>query len=222
MSQFLDVYLPPSVPGYPCVIGPVYSTTITEAASGDEGRNKNWQHPLRKIKLPAAPARQWDIIQDLLDHVLVMGGPFSDFPFRDPFDFATVRLLAPNEAQTGVLSRVTLADQVLGTGDGFTRVFPLRKTYERGPYSYVRDIGLPVLSTVLVGDNGAAAGAHTVTRYGGEVTFTAAPAVGHALTWGGLYDIPVRFDSDDALSAIVAAFQAGGFAEINLDEQRVC
>jgi uncharacterized protein (TIGR02217 family) len=221
-DQFVDVYLPPSVPGYPCQIAPITSTTITVASSGDEGRNSNWKHPLRKVKLPAASARQWDVISDLIDHFLALGGPKSSFAFRDPLDFASVKLKAPNEPQDFVLQRVTGADQAFGTGDGVTRVFQLTKTYSRGPASYVRDIGLPVLSTLVLFDNGAPAGSYSVTRPGGVVTFASAPDAGHALTWGGLFDIPVRFDGDDSLAVIVAAFQVGGAADIPLQEARLC
>lgn len=222
MGQFVDIYLPPSVPGYPCVSSPVFSTTITEASSGDEGRNQNWLHPKRTFKLPAGEARQWDVIQDLITHALVLGGPFNSFAFRDPLDFATVGLEVPNEADATVRRRLTAADQVIGTGDGFNREFQLVKSYTRGPASYVRDIGLPVLSSVLIADNGTPTTAFSLTRPGGLVTFDVAPVAGHVLTWGGLFDCPVRFEADDSLSALIQAFQAGGFADITLSETRLC
>lgn len=222
-GQFVDVYLPPAVPGYPCLGSPVTSTTITVASSGDEGRNKNWQHPLRKLKLPALEARLWPVIRDLQKHFLVMGGPFNSWPFRDPFDFASIDILAPNEPTTTVLQRVTGGDQAFGTGDGLTRTFQLTKTYERGvAANYVRPIGLPLLSSLIIWDNGAPAASNAVSRPGGLVTFDAAPAAGHALTWGGLFDIAVRFEADDSLDQVVAAFQVGGASEINLQEARLC
>lgn len=226
-EQYVDVYLPPSVPGYPAMISPVFSTTITVASSGDEGRNRNWQHPLRKIKLPAAQARQWDVISDLIDHALVMSGPFNSWAFRDPMDFATVKLQEANEPQGTVLQRVTGLDQQFGVGDGLTRTFQLTKTYTRGPSTYVRNIGLPLLTypgvpAPLIFDNGSAAGANVISRPGGVVTFTDAPLAGHVLTWGGLFDIPVRFESDDTIDTVIAAFQVGGAAEINLQEARLC
>lgn len=228
-DQFVDVYLPPCIPGYPCVVSPVTSTTISAASSGDEGRNRNWLHPLRKVKLPSAEARTWDQIEGLQEHFLVLGGPFNSWAFRDPYDFATVSLEAPNERDTFVLGRVTLGDQAFGTGDGTTRTFPLTKTYTRGGLTYVRPIELPLLdlngkSTVLIGDNGSlvSPSGYSISRPGGVVTFTSAPAAGHALTWGGLFDIAVRFEADDSLSAILTAYQVSGFADITLQESRVC
>lgn len=224
MGAFYDVYLPPSVPGYPCTVTPTTSTTITEVSGGDEGRNRNWSQPKRKIELPAAEGRLWDIIADLNDHFLVLDGPSAGFPFRDPFDYASVRLLGPNESQNSVLQRVTPTDQALGTGDGLTRTFQLTKAYSRGSYTKARTIGLPVLSNLMVADNGSlvSSSSYSVSRPGGLVTFTTAPAAGHALTWGGIFDIPVRFETDDALNAIVRAFLVGGFAKINLVETRIC
>lgn len=222
MAEFIDTYLPAAIPGYPCMTSPKTSTTTTVASSGDEGRNRNWQHPLRKFKLPQAEARKWEVIDQLSKLFLVLGGPFSNFAFRDPMDFASVDLVGPNENQAFVLRRVTATDQVFGTGDGFARVFQLTKTYAYGPAAYVRPIGLPVLDTLLVADAGTPTEAFSVTRPGGVVTFDVAPLAGHSLTWGGLFDVPVRFDSDDALDTIIQAFLVGGAAEINLDEQRLC
>lgn len=222
MGLFYDVYLPSSVPGYPCLSSPVFSTTITEAAGGDEGRNRNWRHPKRKFKLPAAQAREWNVIQDLINHALVMGGPEAAFPFRDPLDFATIGLAVPNERDAAITPRLGATDQNFGTGDGTTRSFTLAKTYTRGPYTYQRAIELPVVGTMKVAVHGTPTTAYAVTRPGGVVTFDVAPPNGHAITWGGLFDVPVRFDQDTAIDAIIQAYQAGGFAEINLDEVRVC
>lgn len=221
-GQFVDVYLPPSVPGYPCLSSPVTSTTITAASDGDEGRNRNWQHPLRKFQLPAAVAREWQVISDLIDHFLVLGGPFITFAFRDPMDFATVKLIAANEPTASVLSRIRGTDQAFGMGDGFTRTFQLTKTYTRGPATYVRKIGLPLVASAIVFDNGAPAASYALSRPGGVVTFDDAPADGHALTWGGLFDVPVRFESDDSLDAVLQAYQVGGASQFNLQEQRLC
>lgn len=222
MGAFVDVYLPSSIPGYPCTGSPRTSTTITVASSGDEGRNKNWEQPLRRFKLPAAEARQWQIIADLTDHFLITDGPFASFPWRDPFDFASIRLAYANETTASILARIGGGDQVFGVGDGLTRTFQLTKTYQRGGYSKVRPIQLPVLSSLIILDAGGAAGSHSVSRPGGLVTFDVAPVANHVLTWGGLFDVPVRFDSDDAIDTVVAAYQVAGAAEINLDEQRSC
>lgn len=223
MAGFIDVYLPSTIPGYPCVRGPRTSTTITELASGDEGRNRNWAHPKRKFQLPAADARKdFDRILDLEDHFLILDGPANSFPLRDPHDYASVRLAYPNEPAASVLARLTAEDQPLGTGDGVTRAFPLGKAYTRGGQTYLRSIGLPVIANLLIADNGTPTSAYTVTRPGGVVTFTVAPTAGHTLTWGGLFDTPVRFESDDALMTVVKSYQVSGFAQVTFVETRLC
>lgn len=223
MSGFIDIYLPSSVPGYPCLSSPRFSTTITSASDGDEGRNRNWKHPLRKFKLPAGEARNWEVIADLMDMALILSGPWKSFAWRDPLDFASIRLATANEKTADILERLSPIDQNFGTGDGLTRVFQLTKLYQRGSFTYSRPILLPILDSLQLADAGAAIDAgFSVTRQGGVVTFDVAPLAGHALTWGGLFDIPVRFDSDEALDGVIQAFEAGGFAEINLDETRLC
>lgn len=221
-GSFVDVYMPAAIPGYPCLSSPRFSTTITSVSDGDEGRNQNWLHPLRHFKLPAATAREWAVVDDLVKMSLCLGGPFNAFAWRDPFDFASVDLLAPNEDPDAVLDRVTPSDQLFGTGDGFTRVFQLTKTYVYSGLSYTRPIALPILADLVIAIAGEVSEAFSVTRPGGQVTFTDAPANGAALTWGGLFDVPVRFDSDEGLDGVVQAWRVGGAAEINLDEMRSC
>lgn len=227
MTDFVDVYLPSKIPGFPCLSEPRFSTTITQVSGGDEGNNQNWVHPLRKFTLPEA-VRDFDVILDLLDQALVMAGPHMAFPFRDPLDFASIRLVTPNEPEDewqngpGILARISATDQALGIGDGTTRAYQLTKTYSRGGRTYVRDISLPVTDTLLIANAGTPTSAYSVTRPGGLVTFDVAPANGHALTWGGLFDVPVRFESDDAVATMVKTYQVGGAAQLVLDEVRLC
>jgi uncharacterized protein (TIGR02217 family) len=227
MSAFRDVYLPDAIRGFPFTSSPRTSTTITQVADGDEHRNINWKHPLHHFAAPQA-VKCMDDVEDLRDHWLVMQGPAFTFPFRDPFDFASRRLQAPNDEPT-----VGIADQVIGIGDGVTRSFQLQKTYSRGGFTHVRPIFLPVLGSVVVGINGLPAdtadpalpgGPYTfdVTRYGGTILFDHAPHVGEAITAGYLFDVVIRFESDDSLDAVVQAYRVSGFADLSFWEVRFC
>jgi uncharacterized protein (TIGR02217 family) len=224
MSSFIDAYLPSAIPGYPCVSSPRTSTSIVANAGGAEQRNKNWSSPLRQFVLPEAIARAWPVIEALKRHWLIMDGPFSTFPWRDPLDFASIDLLVANEAETSVVARVSMLDQPLGTGDGFTRTFNLAKVYSLGGHNHVRPITLPVVDTLLVADAGALVSAadYDLSRPGGAVTFDVAPGLGHALTWGGLFDVEVRYEADDTFAGILRAYQAGGASDLNLFEVRPC
>ena len=221
--RFLDVYLSSKIVGYPVDVAPMFSTQITAVDSGAEHTNRRWQHPLRDISIPQG-VRDQDTANALLDHWLIMGGPNRTFPWRDPTDFASVPLTQVNHAP--VLSRT---DCPLGTGDGVTKDFQLTRRYSRGGETYDRPIYLPVVSSVLIGVDGVAPGAAspaladpTVSREGGVVSFATAPHVGAVLTAGFLFDLNVRFESDDTYRSIMRTFGVQGFSEIPLKEVRWC
>jgi uncharacterized protein (TIGR02217 family) len=218
---FLDIYLPDAVPGYPCVSAPRFKTSIQVSSGGGEHRNQEWEHPLHRFVLPEAIARDTDVINDLKKHWLVTAGPYYSFAWRDPLDKATIDH-APNYPDDSIA--VSRTDQSLGTGDGIADTFQLTKTYVRGSGTYERTIHLPVLSALMIADNGVLVdpGDYTVTRPGGTIQFDTPPLAGHVLTWGGLFDVEVRFESDDQLETLVRTWQTGGFADLTLVEVRPC
>lgn len=222
MTRFVDVYISDCVPGYPCFSSPRWSTSITVADSGAEQVNQRWEHPLHRYTLPEA-VREQDVFEGIRDHWLVMRGPVYTWPFRDPLDFASVALPAPNTEPV-----VTGLDQVCGTGDGANKVFQLKKTYTRGLQTYTRDIVHPVVDSVIVRVAGANPATfsppmtYTVSRETGEITFNYAPAPGQVVTAGFLFDVEVRFESDDAFDGIVRTYGLGGFASLVLVEVRPC
>jgi uncharacterized protein (TIGR02217 family) len=190
--------------------------------SGAERVNQRWEHPLHRYQLPEA-VREQDIFEGIRDHWLVMRGPVHTWPFRDPLDFASVALLAPN-----TVPAVTGLDQVCGTGDGFSLVFQLKKTYTRGVQTYTRDIFHPVVSTAIVTVAGAdpatfsPAMTYTVDRLTGEIEFSYAPSPGQIIRAGYLYDVEVRFEADDSFDGVVRTFGLGGFADLTFVEVRPC
>ena len=219
MSRFRDVYAPPEMPGYPCISSPRTSTTIVSSSSGAEHANQNWEHPLWRYTLPEA-VRDHAVFEAVKDHWLAMRGPAYTWPFRDPLDFASVALAKPNTVPT-----LSMTDQVIRPGDGPAIPFQLQKTYVRGVYNYARKIELPVVSTVLVSVNGvdvSGSNPWTVSRPGGVVTFTTPPTPGQVVRAGFLFDVEVRFESDDTFDGIVRTYGVGGFADINLAGVRAC
>ena len=222
MSRFRDVYLSDCVPGYPCLSSPRFSTRLPAVDSGAEGVNQRWEHPLHAYRLPEA-VREHSTFEAIHDHWLIMRGPAYTFPFRDPLDFASVALPAPNQAPT-----VTGLDQVIGTGDGAAEVFQLRKTYTRGGFTYTRDIFHPVVASVIVTVDGADPATfsppmtYTVSRTTGQVTLSYAPAPGRVIRAGFLFDVEVRFEADDSFDGIVRTYGISGFADLALLEVRPC
>lgn len=217
---FLDIYMPDEVPGYPCVSAPRTKTTIQVNASGKERRNQEWEHPLHTFIMPEG-IRGWSVVQSLGKMWKITAGPFRSFAWRDPLDFSSGDLLVPNPETDPV---PTMTDQVIGTGTGFTDSFQLIKTYTYDTEDYERSIYLPVLNTVVVSDNGVlvASSDYTVSRPGGVITFDTPPLNGHIIRVGFLFDVEVRFESDDAFEGILRTWQAGGFADLTLVEVRPC
>lgn len=221
-DRFVDIYMDDQIPGYPCISSPRWSTSITRVDSGAERANQRWEHPLHRYTLPDA-VREHETYELIHDHWMVMRGPLHSWPFRDPLDFASVALPFPNTEP--VISRL---DQVCGTGDGANLVFQLKKTYSRGSQTYTRLIYHPVVSTVLVSVAGvdpltlSPPMTHSVNRLTGEITFSYAPSPGQIVRAGYLYDVEVRFESDDTFDGIVKTFSVSGFADISLFEIRPC
>jgi len=222
MTRFIDEYIPDQVPGFPCISAPRWSTDIQVVDSGVEQVNQRWVNALHKFMLPDA-IREHETYEAIRDHWMAMRGPVYTFPFRDPLDFASVALSLPNTVPT--LSRV---DQVIGTGDGLEVDFQLTKAYTVGAQTYTRNIYHPVVSTVLVGIDGEDPEAASpnfdwsVSRTTGVVTFVTPPENGAIITAGFLYDVEVRFGSDDAFEGIVKTYGVSGFADLELIEVRPC
>lgn len=234
MSRFVDVYLDRCVPGYPCISSPRWSTAIAQVDSGAERANQRWQHPLYRFTLPEA-VREHRVYEALRDHWLVMRGPLHTFPFRDPLDFASAPLVHPNQVPT-----ITGMDQQIGIGDGARLEFQLQKTYARGAQAYTRPIYHPLVATVVLTVNGLAPSAYrrpgtggpseppaefltfTVDRLTGIVTTSFPPSPGHIVRAGFLYDVEVRFETDESFDGVLRDYNASGFADLQLIEVRPC
>lgn len=222
MSRFIDQTLSPCVAGYPCISSPRWVTDITQVDSGAEQANQRWSNPLHTFRLPDA-VRTQDVVDAVRNHWLVMRGPFHTWPWRDPLDFASVALVTPNVAPT-----ISDTDQPLGTGDGVTREFQLVRRYTVGGQIYTRNIELPIVSTVVVGfvppvsNPSYTLPSWTVSRPGGVVTFDSAVEDGTALTAGYLFDVPVRFESDDAFEGVLTTLNLAGYSDLTFIETRLC
>lgn len=237
--RFTDVYLGRRIQGWPVSVAPNFSTQITRVDSGSEASNSRWADPLRDISVPNG-VRDHATFEALKRHWLVMRGPHKTWPWRDPTDFASVDLARPNEDTDDVLSRISATDQPLcdadgnvAIPDGVETVFYLGKRYDLGSPAepYVRRICFPVVDTVEIAIDGADPSAlspaltATVSRVGGVVTFSLPPPAGSPasrLTWGGLFDIQVRFADDDTFSGIMRTYAVSGFGDIPLSEVRFC
>lgn len=190
--------------------GPVRLTEIVTLASGCEHRNSRWADSRRRYDAGLG-IRTLDALHATLSFFEERRGRLYGFRYHDRVDHASG---PPSRA-------VAPTDQPLGTGDGATRVFPLAKTYGSGATAYRRAIAKPVAGSVRVAVGGIEVPAVKVScdPVTGLVAFAAdaVPAPGAAVSAGFLFDVPVRFDTDE-LAIDLAAFTAGEVPRIPLIE----
>jgi uncharacterized protein (TIGR02217 family) len=205
-SNFHEVSFPLAI-AFHSTGGPARRTEIVTLGSGYEERNAVWSGSRRHYDVGSG-VRTLDDLAAVIAFFEARMGRLYGFRFRD---FADCKSCAP-------AAMPAATDQALGTGDGTTRAFPLRKVYADMAASYIRAIVKPVADSVLLAVNGTAlTSGFMVDAETGLVTFDAAPAEGAVLTAGFVFDTPVRFDTD-TLSINLASFAAGEMASIPLTE----
>lgn len=150
--------------------GPRFQTTIVGLSSGGEQRNADWSQQRCEFNISWGIDRKEDY-QAVIAFFYARMGRAIAFRFKDWSDYQA-------------------AGVNIGTGDGTTKTFQLRKLYG----TYARKITRPVTGTLKVYVNGSL----TSVSLGalGTFTFAAAPASGAVITADFEFDVPVRFESD--------------------------
>jgi uncharacterized protein (TIGR02217 family) len=193
--------------------GPQRRTDVVVLGSGAEERNARWAHSRRRYDAGYG-VKTFGALSQVVAFFEERRGRLYGFRWRDRLDHSSA---APNVS-------ITPTDQVLGTGDGVTRIFALTKIYGSIHSPYRRPIVKPVPGSVRV----AVAGVEvvdgtdfTLDTTTGVVNFLDGhiPNVGEAVTAGFMFDVPVRFDTD-YLEVDLSAFEAGVIPKIPLIEIR--
>jgi len=189
--------------------GPVRRTDIVTLSSGREHRNSRWAQSRRRYDAGLG-VRTIDALHSVIAFFEERRGRLIGFRFRDRTDW---RSGPPSKEPTPL-------DQRIGTGDGATASFQLVKTYGSSFAPYQRPIAKPAGGTVRVALNGVEQAVGSVFNCDpttGIVTFTAPPPAGAIVTAGYVFDVPVRFDTDE-LDIDLSAFDAGEIPKIPLIE----
>jgi uncharacterized protein (TIGR02217 family) len=175
MTAFHEVQLPPGI-SRGATGGPAHKTTIVATDAGFEQRNADWSKARGQWDISYGIKTRTDMNTILAFHYARRGRLYG-FRYKDWSDF---------EATAQVL---------IASATGAETTAQLVKTYTDSGGSYIRTIYKPVATGFQLYDNGSplASSLNTVT---GVVTFSPVTA-GHAVTWTGTFDTPVRFDSDD-------------------------
>lgn len=186
-------------------------TEIVTLASGFERRSTPWAQGRRRY-LIGANLRALDDMAALTSFFEARRGRLYGFRFRD---FADFKSCAPGGS-------ISIADQVLGEGDGVRTGFALLKRYGEEETAPERRITKPVEGTVRVAINGIEqpAGAFAVDHTTGQVTLEHPPEFGAVVSVGFEFDTPVRFDTD-RIEVTLESFNAGRMAAAPLIEVRV-
>lgn len=181
---------------------PRYLVSVVERASGAERRNRLWSRPLHTYTATLGPRVEADV-QEALDFYHAVGGRAYGFRFKDAVDYKSCRV---NET-------ITSTDQPLVYDDTGSPVgWRLTKRYTFGSIYQDRPIYKPVQGTILIADNGTLKTEtthYTIDYTTGLVTLLFSP-VG-TLTWGGEFDVPVRFDSEFPVEAQNYRIQSASF-----------
>lgn len=191
--------------------GPKRRSIRVESASGYAVRNQLWATSLRRWDLGGA-VRSLGDMDAFVTFFEEAGGNVHSFLLVDPLDHKTC----------GPAGIVTPTDQAIGTGDNAETDFQLVKA--RGAVnSQSRDILKPkTVRVALAGVEQSEGTDFTVDYSTGVVTFSSPPGSSVAVTWGGTFYTPARFDfDDDHLEIAMQDFAAGSVVSLPVVEERL-
>ncbi|PIX38142.1 MAG: TIGR02217 family protein [Armatimonadetes bacterium CG_4_8_14_3_um_filter_58_9] len=188
--------------------GPRRRTDIVTLRSGYEERNSVWADSRREYDAGLG-IRNINDMHDVLAFFEARLGRLYGFRWKDWTDYKScppMQVVASN-------------DQTIGTGNGTSKKFQLKKAYTSGPATYTRVITKPVSGTVLVEVNGVLiSGAnYSLDLITGIITLVTAPLNGHVVKAGFEFDVPVRF-ANDVMDISVEQFNAGSAPQVNVIE----
>lgn len=192
--SFLETPRFPSAIRYGYTMNSAWSETINSVASGREARNRNWERSLKTFPVTMGP-NELDLLLHAYEFWEALAGPDCGFRFKDWADYKSCRINVDPTAIDQV------AELISGSPGGG---WQLQKAYRVGTRSTSRLILKPVQGTIMVADNGVAKheGTDWVMDYtAGMFQAFWGPIVG-PVTWGGEFDVPVRFDSDFPLEVV--------------------
>ena len=183
-----------------------FQTLITRVDNGFETRNPRWNTSLRSYTLRTA--RSLQDLETMRAFFVVMRGRQRSFRFKD-FSEYTSSAWGTSDIAPAAISPL---DQNIGTGDGVTVAFQIRKQYTVAGNTISRNITKPIDDTVRISIAGSelVAGSPTdfVVDYStGIVTLAVAPTLGQAVTAGFEFDVPTRFDTDILAAQFVSTFE---------------
>lgn len=178
----------PECPTYGFTVQPQYLVKIVVRETGFERGDRRWARPLIVFTAVPMPDADEAEVQSILYFWHAVGGRATTFLFRDWTDYKSCQTQNDVTALDQPLAAVTLDDA--------STAYRLTKAYTVTPHVQVREITKPVGSTIVVANaSGDAQTDFTLDESTGMLkpghSFTGTPH-----TWGGEFNVPVRFDSE--------------------------
>lgn len=176
----------PQCPSFGYQAQPMYSNTISSSVSGREKRNRNWLRPLTVLNCTCGPREETDV-EELVNFWHAMGGSECGFRFKDWHDYRSARFGQD----------ITPFDQSFEPLIGSPSGLQLIKTYQFGSRTQVRPILKPVPGTIRIAEEGVEkteGSEWTLDATNGIVSLNFTPS--GVMSWGGEFDLPMRFDSE--------------------------
>lgn len=205
VDDFHDVLFPLHV-GIGARGGPKFHTQVFSTVSGSEQRNMNWANA-RLYYDAGLGLRSESDIRTIVSFFRARRGQAHGFRFRDPADFSS-----SSDGQA-----ISAQDQEIAVGDGRTLRFQLVKNYGTVTAFEQRKISRPVRESVRVAIDGDEMAEGWQVGVGGAIEFENPPPSGSRIYAGFLFDVPVRFGTDQ-LDVSMAGFMAGEITSIPLME----
>ena len=197
MAGFHEVRFPTGI-SFGSTGGPMRRTDVVTLRSGSEERNSIWAGSLRRYDAGYGVRTAADLAA-VVAFWEERRGRLYGFRWQDHMDFGSG---APGDS---VAPSTRRSRSATARRDGV----PARQDLRGGLRALGAPIRKPVAGTVRIGVGGSAARDRLDRRpHDRAVTFGTAPAAGAAITAGFLFDVPVRFDTDQ-LTINMSHFQAG-------------
>jgi len=157
---------------------------IVTTDGGFEVRNARSSQGLREYDISFPAAVYGDAVHEAVIALYkVARGKLHSFRFRDFTDYQ-------------------LDGEVIGTGDASTTAFQVIQSWTVDGTTETRTITRPVSPLAVYKDGVLQGSGYTVDYTTGIVTFTSAPGTGVEISVSGTFDVPVRFDTVQTMTAL--------------------
>lgn len=171
---------------YGFTASPNYRSRASEREGGFERINRVWARPLLYITSARLEDTPITNVETVLAFFHAMGGQASYFRCKDHTDYQSC----------GVQSTPSRLDQPLVLKTGSSTEWQLCKNYTAGSITQRREIYKPIGSTILIANGGGVLQTDWTLDEATGILTKGGGFSGTPTTWGGQFDVEVRFMND--------------------------